>query len=79
MKFVPRSQLLTLEEIVNIGKTFVGLGVSKIRITGGEPLTRNNAMQVFNELGKLPGLDDLTLTTNGTQLTRYASACAMRV
>lgn len=74
MKFVPRSQLLTLEEIINIGRTFVDLGVNKIRITGGEPLTRNNIMQVFKELGKLNGLEDLTLTTNGTQLSRYASA-----
>jgi cyclic pyranopterin phosphate synthase len=73
MKFVPRSQLLTLEEIVRIGKTFVDLGVRKIRITGGEPLTRNNMMLVFRQLGALKGLDDFTLTTNGTQLSKYAA------
>lgn len=72
MKFVPRSQLLTLEEIVRIGKAFVGLGVSKIRITGGEPLTRRNVQTVFRQLGQLDGLQDLTLTTNATQLAQYA-------
>jgi cyclic pyranopterin phosphate synthase len=74
MQFVPRSQLLTLEEIVRIGKTFVDLGVKKIRITGGEPLTRNNMMYVFDKLGALEGLEDFTVTTNGSQLGRYASA-----
>lgn len=72
MQFVPRAQLLTLEEIVRIGKTFVDLGVNKIRITGGEPLTRSNIMKVFEELGQLDGLNDLTITTNASQLTRYA-------
>lgn len=74
MEFVPRSQILTLEEVTRIGKAFVNLGVSKIRITGGEPLTRCNSMKVFRELGQLNGLKDLTLTTNGTQLARYANA-----
>jgi GTP 3',8-cyclase len=72
MKFVPRSQLLTLEEIARIGRCFVELGVSKIRITGGEPLTRRNVLTVFSELGQLEGLKDLTVTTNGTLLSRYA-------
>ena len=74
VRFVPRSQLLTLEEIVRIGAAFVALGVRKIRITGGEPLTRNNILQVFHQLGRLDGLQELTLTSNGTQLPRYASA-----
>lgn len=74
MQFVPRSQLLTLEEVVRIGKTFVDLGVRKIRITGGEPLTRKNVMYVFDKLGALEGLEDFTITTNGTQLNRYAAA-----
>ena len=74
MQFVPRSQLLTLEEVVRIGKTFVDLGVRKIRITGGEPLTRKNVMYVFDKLGALEGLEDFTITTNGTQLSRYAGA-----
>jgi cyclic pyranopterin phosphate synthase len=72
--FVPRSQLLTLEEIERIGRAFVDLGVSKIRITGGEPLTRSNVMHLFNALGTMKPLRELTLTTNGTQLPRYAQA-----
>lgn len=74
MQFVPRDNLLSLEEIVRIGAAFVKMGVSKIRITGGEPLVRKNVMYVFEHLGSLPGLKDLTLTTNGTQLSRYADA-----
>ena len=73
MKFLPRASLLSLEEIVRIGRSFVGLGVSKIRITGGEPLHRRNILKVFRELGELEGLRDLTVTTNGTQLERFAT------
>jgi len=72
MKFVPREQLLTLEEMSRIGKAFVDLGVNKIRITGGEPLTRRNILSVFESLGRLDGLNDLTITTNGTLLEKYA-------
>ena len=72
MVFVPREQLLTLEEMSRIGKAFVDLGVNKIRLTGGEPLTRRNILNVFESLGKLDGLDDLTVTTNGTLLEKYA-------
>ncbi|MEJ2454441.1 MAG: GTP 3',8-cyclase MoaA [Candidatus Thiodiazotropha sp.] len=72
IEFVPRSQLLTLEELYRVGKCFVDLGVHKIRITGGEPLTRRNIMQLFNQLGALDGLRDFTLTTNGSLLARYA-------
>ncbi len=74
MQFVPRSQLLTLEEISRVAKAFVALGVKKIRITGGEPLTRRNILKVFRELGALDGLKDLTLTTNGTLLPQFAGA-----
>ncbi|MGB3918100.1 MAG: GTP 3',8-cyclase MoaA [Thiothrix litoralis] len=72
MTFVPREQLLTLEEMARLGKAFVALGVHKLRITGGEPLVRRNILKLFEDLGQLEGLRDLTLTTNGTQLTRYA-------
>jgi len=72
MQFMPRAQLLTLEEISRIGKAFVDLGVNKIRITGGEPLTRRSIITAFDSLGKLEGLDDLTITTNGTLLEKYA-------
>lgn len=73
MTFVPRSQLLTLEEINRVGKAFVDLGVKRIRLTGGEPLTRRDIMTVFNELGSLDGLDDFTVTTNGSQLPHMAA------
>ena len=74
MQFVPRSQLLTLEEVTRVATAFVALGVKKIRITGGEPLTRQNIMKVFRELGQLDDLKELTLTTNGTLLPQYADA-----
>ena len=73
MKFLPRARLLSLEEIVQVGRAFADLGVNKIRITGGEPLHRRDILKVFRELGELPGLRDLTLTTNGTQLSRFAA------
>lgn len=73
MQFVPRAQLLTLEEVIRIGRVFTELGVSKIRITGGEPLTRRNVMEVFRQLGKLEKIKDLTLTTNGSLLNNFAS------
>ena len=53
MKFVPRTQLLTLEEMESVARTFIRLGVDKIRITGGEPLVRRNIMQLFNNLGEI--------------------------
>ncbi len=70
--FVPHKQLLTLEEVARIGRAFVELGVEKIRITGGEPLVRRNVLELFWALGRLEHLRDLTLTTNGTQLRRFA-------
>lgn len=72
MEFLPRNQLLTLEEMGRLGRCFSELGVVKVRITGGEPLVRRNVIWLFRELGALPGIRDLTLTTNGTQLARLA-------
>ena len=74
MRFVPRAQLLTLEELAALGRSLVELGVEKIRITGGEPLVRHNLLWLVQELGKLRehGLRELTMTTNGAQLERYA-------
>jgi cyclic pyranopterin phosphate synthase len=72
MTFVPRAEVLSLEEIFQLAQAFTRLGVRKIRLTGGEPLVRNNVMSLFQRLGTLPGLDDLTLTSNGSQLTRLA-------
>ena len=75
MQFLPRADLLTLEEIARIGRQLVGRGVRKIRISGGEPLVRKDIMHLFDELGALlgNGLDELTLTSNGTLLTTYAA------
>jgi len=72
MTFLPREQLLTLEEIERIARCFVELGVSKIRVTGGEPLTRRNVVSLFQSIGALPDLSELTVTTNGTLLPEYA-------
>jgi GTP 3',8-cyclase len=74
IQFIPRAQLLTLEEVIRVGRAFVDLGVEKIRITGGEPLNRRDIMMVFEELGRTEGLRELTLTTNATQLPRHAEA-----
>src|SRR3989338_2525227 len=72
MTFLPRERLLTLEELLEAARTFVELGVDKIRVTGGEPLVRRNVLWLLRELAKSPGLRELALTTNGTQLERYA-------
>ncbi|NOT66013.1 MAG: GTP 3',8-cyclase MoaA [Methylotenera sp.] len=74
MMFLPRNEVLSLEECARLVKTFVGLGVSKVRITGGEPLVRKNALWLFEEVGQLEGLNELVLTTNGSQLESQASA-----
>jgi len=74
MIFLPRAQILTLEEIAELGRAFVELGVRKIRITGGEPLVRKNVLWLLRELGSLPGLKELVLTTNGSQLDKLAPA-----
>ena len=78
MHFLPKADLLTLEELERLCAAFVFRGVSKIRLTGGEPLVRRNVMQLFRGLAKLSdrGLRELTLTTNGSQLARYASELA---
>lgn len=72
MKFLPREKLLTLEEMATLGQTFSQLGVNKIRITGGEPLVRKNILWLFDKLGQIDAINDLTLTTNGSQLYKYA-------
>ncbi len=72
MKFLPRAQLLTLEELATISRAFIELGVDKIRITGGEPLIRRNVIKLFQDIGQLPGLRELVITTNGSQLPKLA-------
>ena len=72
MTFLPRAQILTLEEIHVIACAFAELGVKKIRITGGEPLVRNDALALIQKLGKIESLDELVLTTNGSKLEEMA-------
>jgi len=77
MSFLPKKDLLTLEELERVCRAFVDLGVRKLRLTGGEPLVRRNVMQLINNLGQLIDqgkLQELTLTTNGSQLERFAPA-----
>lgn len=75
MTFLPKSELLTLEELDRLCSTFVNMGVRKLRITGGEPLVRRDIMWLFRQLGRhldSGQLEELTVTTNGSQLSRFA-------
>jgi len=72
MTFLPREDVLSLEECARLIKVFVNLGVTKVRITGGEPLVRKNALWLFEEVGKLKKLKELVVTTNGSQLEKQA-------
>jgi cyclic pyranopterin phosphate synthase len=74
MTFLPRNEVMSLEECLQVASVFVSLGVSKLRITGGEPLVRKEAMWLIERLGALPGLDNLVITSNGSQLDRFAPA-----
>jgi cyclic pyranopterin phosphate synthase len=74
--FLPRAELLSFEEIERLARIFVGLGVRKLRLTGGEPLLRRDLPVLVRMLADLPGVDDLTLTTNGSLLSRHARALA---
>ncbi len=79
MTFLPKRDLLTLEELDRLCSAFVGLGVRKLRITGGEPLVRRGIMTFFNAMGRhleSGALDELTLTTNGSQMHRFANDLA---
>jgi len=79
MTFMPREQLLTLEEIAFLVKAFCELGVEKVRITGGEPLVRRNVDWLIEQIGALKhttSLKELNLTTNGSQLPKYAEKLA---
>jgi GTP 3',8-cyclase len=79
MTFLPKAELLTLEELDRLCSAFIRLGVRKLRLTGGEPLVRRDIMTLFRSLGRQIGagaLDELTLTTNGSRLARYAGELA---
>jgi len=71
-RFVPRDQLLSFKEIAQVARTFVGLGVRKIRLTGGEPLVRRNVLWLMRAVASLPGLEELVITTNGSRLAELA-------
>jgi len=75
IKFLPKLEVLSLEELEFLGQTLIDLGVRKIRITGGEPLVRKDILTLFRGLGKRLGcgLEELTLTTNASQLQHYAN------
>lgn len=75
MQFLPKKDLLTLEELDRLCSTFIDLGVRKLRLTGGEPLVRRNVMSLITSLGRhleSGALDELTLTTNGTRLETFS-------
>ena len=78
MRFLPADRLMTIEEIGEIAEAFIRRGVTRIRLTGGEPLVRRGAADLARRIGRHlgHGLDELTLTTNGTRLTREAPALA---
>jgi cyclic pyranopterin phosphate synthase len=79
MTFLPKAEVLTLEELDRLCSAFIGLGVKKLRLTGGEPLVRKNVMELFRALSrhlKSGALEELTVTTNGSQLEKYADALA---
>src|SRR5260370_35290980 len=75
MTFLPKAEVLSLEELDRLCSAFIGLGVKKLRLTGGEPLVRKNVMELFRGLSrhlKSGALEELTVTTNGSQLGKYA-------
>ena len=72
MTFLPRAQILTLEEIHFICKAFADLGVTKIRVTGGEPLVRNGVLGLLAKIGQIDSLNELVMTTNGSKLAQMA-------
>ena len=79
MTFLPKAEILTLEELDRLCSAFVRLGVRKLRMTGGEPLVRRNIMWLFRQLSRhleSGALDELTVTTNGSQLSKYAAELA---
>ncbi|MSO88907.1 MAG: GTP 3',8-cyclase MoaA [Rhodospirillaceae bacterium] len=84
MTFLPKAEVLTLEEVDRVCSAFVRLGTRKLRLTGGEPLVRKNIMSLFRSLGRhirSGALDELTVTTNGSQLAKHAEelkACGVR-
>jgi len=78
MQFLPKREILTLEELAALADAFIARGIRKIRLTGGEPLVRRDVVDLVRMIGRRigDGLDELTITTNGSQLRRHAAALA---
>lgn len=76
MTFLPREKVLTFEEILRLARLLVGQGVRKIRLTGGEPLVRRGIVELCEKIAALPGLNELVMTTNGSQLVKLAQPLA---
>ena len=76
MVFLPKAKVLSLEELLLVARTFVSLGVEKIRLTGGEPLVRQNVVKLAAQIGQLKsqGLRELVMTSNGVLLDKHAEA-----
>jgi len=72
-RFAPQGRLLSDDEVLAVASAFVGLGVRKIRLTGGEPLVRRGALALIGRLAAVPRLDELVMTTNGTRLQGLAA------
>ncbi|PMR71835.1 GTP 3',8-cyclase MoaA [Billgrantia endophytica] len=72
MTFLPRAQVLTLEELGTVARAFIEMGVEKVRLTGGEPLVRRDIDHLVAEIGSMPGLKDFAMTTNGAGLVKHA-------
>ena len=77
MQFLPRDEVLSLEESARIIKIFASLGVTKVRITGGEPLVRKNISWLFHEISTIQPLKEIVITTNGSQLAQHAHMLKM--
>jgi cyclic pyranopterin phosphate synthase len=76
MRFMPRSDLLRHDEIINVVRVFIQLGVRQIRLTGGEPLIRPGVIDLVQQIKALDGLEELMLTTNGALLPSWPNRCA---
>ena len=74
MEFMEDEQIMTFDEVIHLALIFVGLGVNKIRVTGGEPLVRRGVPELIKELCQIQGLKDVSLTTNGIGLVKQAQA-----
>ena len=75
--FLPKKEILSLEELLQVARVFVSLGVDKIRLTGGEPLVRRNVIWLCEQIAKIAGVRELAITTNGTQLPKLANDLAL--